>query len=75
MGIYENGSLVGCTSVYLPKTSPIQTAEGGYFDALNYYYSLNTQNKTPENVWEARTDICYASGRIQPHNRHTPVCL
>jgi hypothetical protein len=31
----ENGSLTGCASVSFPKTSTIQTAEGGFVDASN----------------------------------------
>jgi hypothetical protein len=75
MVMSENRSLAGCDSVSFPKTSPIQTAEGGFVDASNCYYSLKTENETPEKVWKARTAMCHAPGGIRTHDKHTSVCL
>jgi hypothetical protein len=67
MGMFENGSLIGCSSMSSHKTSPIQTDEGGFFDASNCYYSLKTENETPKKVWKSRTAMFHAPGGIQTH--------
>jgi hypothetical protein len=59
MGISEKWSITGCASMSFPITSPIQTAEGGFVDASNYYNSLNTGYKTPATVWKTRTTMCH----------------